>query len=125
MKPNARKPILLQIMLSFRFAFAGLRLLLVDRNMLVHLAAAIVVIALGVWLHLAAMEWAILALTIGLVLSLEAINSAIEFAVDLASPEYHELAKRAKDVSAAAVLMAAMTAIVVGAFLFLPHLRGG
>src|SRR5688572_26028128 len=65
-------------------------------------------------------EWCILILTIGLVLALEAANSAIESVVDLASPEHSELARRAKDVAAGAVLIATIVALVVGLILFLP-----
>ena len=67
-------------------------------------------------------ELAILLLTIGFVLVLEALNTALEALVDLASPEYHPLAKIAKDVAAAAVLIAAITAVLVGLVLLLPRL---
>lgn len=120
MKPNRNRSLPMQVLLSFRFAFAGLRLLALDRNMLVHVLAAAVTIGVGAWLKLSASEWALLVLTIVFVVCLEAVNSAIEYVVDLASPEFNPLAAKAKDISAAAVLIAAFGAVVVGAVLFLP-----
>jgi undecaprenol kinase len=67
-------------------------------------------------------ELGLLVLTIGLVLVTEAVNTALEAAVDLASPQFHPMARTAKDVSAAAVLFAAATAVVVGVVLLLPKL---
>ena len=69
------------------------------------------------------MEWGLLVLAIGLVWTAEALNSAVEFAVDLASPDYHELAGKAKDVAAGAVLLAALTAIAVAACVFGPRIN--
>lgn len=122
MKPNRDKSIPMQVLVSFQYAFAGLGLLARDRNMLVHVLAAAVAIGLGAWLRIRAIEWMILVITITLVMSLEAINSALEYAVDLASPELHPLAKKAKDVASAAVLVAAIGAVVIGAILFLPKI---
>ena len=122
MKPNANRPVLVQILLSFRYAIAGLRLLARDRNMLVHLSACVVAIGLGLWLRVSSLEWILLILTMTLVLSLEAINSAIEYAVDLSAPGWHPLAEKAKDTASAAVLIAAIGACVVGAIIFIPKL---
>lgn len=85
-----------------------------QRNARLHVLIAAVVIALGIWLRLDAIRWSILAVTIGAVWVGETINTAVEALVDLLSPEYHDRAKVAKDVSAGAVLLLAMTAIVVG-----------
>ena len=68
------------------------------------------------------MEWAILALTIGLVISCELINTAIEAVVDLVTEDYHPLAKVAKDTSAAAVFIFAIVAVIVGIIIFLPKI---
>lgn len=122
MKPNADKPAIIQVFLSFRYAIKGLGLLARDRNMLVHLLASAGVIVLGFVLSVSRIEWILLTLTMTLVLSLEAINAAIEHAVDLASPQLNPLAAKAKDVSSAAVLIAAIGACVVGALVFLPRL---
>jgi len=67
-------------------------------------------------------EWAILILTIASVLSLEAVNTAVESAVDLASPDLHPTAKRAKDLAAGAVLIAVLASVCVGLVLFVPKL---
>ncbi len=108
---------------SFRYAFSGLWWTLkTQRNMRIHLALGIVAGLLGIVLGLSSGEFAVLALTITVVMAAEMVNTVIEAAVDLASPEYHPLAKIAKDVAAGAVLLTAIGAVVVGLFLFLPHL---
>ena len=108
---------------SFRFAAAGVIFLVrTQPNARVHLAAAAAVAALAAWLRVSPSAWATLALCVGLVVSLEAMNTAVEFAVDLASPRHHELAKAAKDTAAAAVLIAAVLSVVVGLLLLGPPL---
>ncbi len=77
----------------------------------------------GVWARLERWEWIVLSLTIALVLVLEAVNTALEHAVTLASPGIDPRAKAAKDVAAAAVLVAAVASIGVGVLLFGPRLR--
>lgn len=108
---------------AFRCAFSGLWYAFrTQRNFPIHLSIAAGVVALAVWLHLPPNQWALLLLTIGLVLTLELVNSALEYAVDLASPEIHPLAKAAKDVSAGAVLLAAMVSVGVGLLVLGPPL---
>lgn len=108
---------------SFRAAFTGLgNLFLTQRNARIHAAIALLAVALGGILGLAVWEWAVLVLTIALVFVAEGLNTALEALVDLASPETRPLARRAKDVASAAVLLAALFAVAVGALLFLPHL---
>ena len=112
-----------RVLKSFTFAFAGLAYLLrTQSNFWVHLMAALLVVVVAVLLGLRGGELAVLVLTIGFVLVAEALNTALEALVDLASPEIHPLARVAKDVSAAAVLMAAMTAVLVGVVVLLPRL---
>jgi len=84
--------------------------------------ATVCVLALGAWLSLSRIEWAILALTMGLVWIAEFFNTALEAVVDLASPDIHPLAKVSKDVGAAAVLIAAITSVVVGLAILGPPL---
>jgi undecaprenol kinase len=72
------------------------------------------VLAAGLVLRLAPLGWGIVALAVGLVVAAELFNSALEAAVDLASPQDHPLAKRAKDVAAAGVLVAALAAAAAG-----------
>jgi diacylglycerol kinase len=107
---------------SFRYAFAGLWYVArTQRNFRIHLAAGALACLLGFAAGFRAVEWATLALLITLVLTTEMVNTVVEAAVDLASPAYHPLAKVAKDVAAGAVLVTALGALVVGAFLFAPH----
>jgi diacylglycerol kinase (ATP) len=108
---------------SFRYAFAGLRYLLwTQRNAKIHTAIGLAVVGLGFALGIDRYEWLVLILTIAMVLAAEGVNTAVEAAVDLASPGYHPLAKIAKDVGAGTVLLTAIAAVIVGIVLFLPRL---
>ena len=108
---------------SFGHAFRGLFYAWeTQRHLRVHLALATLAILLGLTLRIGATEWALLALTIALVLSLELLNTVVEAVVDLVTPDYHPLARVAKDVAAGAVLVGAIGGLAVGAFLFLPRL---
>jgi len=93
-----------------------------QRNAWIHAVISTVVLLLGLWLGLGALEWAILILTIALVWMAEFVNTALEAVVDLASPDLHPLAKVGKDVAAAAVLVGACTAILVGLLILGPPL---
>jgi len=108
---------------SFRYAFAGLWYALrTQRNMRVHVLIALIAIVLGIILRISAVEFALVFVAIAGVFIAEMFNTVIELCVDLASPDYHPLAKIAKDVSAGAVLLSAMLSIVIGLFIFVPHL---
>lgn len=108
---------------SFHYAFAGLGYALrTQRNTRIHLAVAVAVVALGLWLGLTFTQWAVLALTIGLVLVAEMLNTLAETIVDLISPGYHPLAKVIKDVTAGAVLLTAIFSVVVGLLVLGPPL---
>jgi diacylglycerol kinase (ATP) len=108
---------------SFKHAFSGVwHVLRTQRNARIHLSVALVVVVLGLWLRLSRAEWAIIVLTIGLVLAAESFNTVAEAAVDLATAEYHPLAKIAKDVAAGAVLLLAVTAVIVGLLILGPPL---
>ena len=108
---------------SFSYALAGLgHLLRTQRSFRIEVAVGAIAVAAGAWARLERWEWTVLALTIALVLILEAANTALERAVTLARPALDPRAKAAKDVAAAAVLIAAFASLVVGALLFLPRL---
>jgi undecaprenol kinase len=108
---------------SLRHAANGVRLALnTQRNMRTHAVVALLVVVAGFVLPTTRDEWIVLVLTIGFVFQAELMNTALEAVVDKASPEIHPLAKAAKDCAAAAVLVAAGTAVVVGAMIFLPKL---
>lgn len=110
---------------SFHFAFQGIGYVLrTQRNARVHVAIACLVIVAGIYFRLTAVEWAVLALTIGTVFSAEMINTVAELAVDLLTEQYHPMAKVAKDVGAGAVLVAAIAAIGVGLAIFGPRVWG-
>ena len=108
---------------GFRAAFSGLRRLATsERHFQLHLAAAACAIILAAFLGFTRLEWAILIVTIGLVLVAEGINSAIERAIDTTTPGFHPLAKAAKDIGAAAVLIAAIVSVLVALLLYAPKL---
>ncbi|RME82054.1 MAG: diacylglycerol kinase family protein [Caldilineae bacterium] len=108
---------------AFVYAFTGIgHLVASQRNARIHLALAVLAVILALWLGLSGTEWAVLALTIGMVLAAEGMNTAVEALVDLTCPEPHPLARIVKDTAAGAVLLTALTAVVVGCILFLPRL---
>lgn len=110
-------------MKNFKYAIEGIICACrSELHMKIHIIMAISTIILGIYLHLRIVEWCIVLLCIGLVISLEMLNTAIEAVVDLISPEYHPLAKVAKDVAAGAVLISAITAVLCGMIIFIPKL---
>lgn len=109
--------------LSFKYAISGLAQAIKNEpNIRVHLVIAFLVIIAGWFFHISPTEWVILIFTIAFVLVLELFNTTIEAIVDLVNPKIHPKAKLAKDVSAAAVFVTAMFAIIVGVFVFLPKI---
>ena len=108
---------------SFSFAFNGLKLLIKEEhNIRIHVFATICVVVLGLVLSLSAWEWVAIVFSIGFVFAMEAVNSAIERIADFISPQKHDMIKKIKDISAAFVLMAALTALIVGLIIFIPKL---
>jgi len=108
---------------SLGHAFRGWHYVLrTQANAWIHSTIATVVFVMGLWLHLTACDWAILILTTAVVFVAEFLNTAIEAVVDLASPEIHPLAKIGKDVGAAAVLVAALAAVLIGLLILGPPL---
>lgn len=108
---------------SFGYAFEGVAYIVRNqRNARIEIAIGVIALALAAWLGISAVEWAVLVITIALVMALEWINTSLELAVSLASPERHPSAKAAKDVAAACVLLGAITSIVVALLLFAPRL---
>jgi len=114
---------LLGLVRSFGYAFAGIaHMLRTQRNAQIHLAITLLVLAAGVFFRITIAEWLALVLAIALVLSLEALNTAVEAVVDLAAPRFEPLAKRAKDAAAGAVLVSAIGAALAGLLVFVPRL---
>lgn len=112
-----------RILRSFGYAFEGLATLFRSQpNFRVHVVAACGALGLGVLVRLSLSELALIVLTATMVLVVEGLNTCLETLCDLVSPTYHPLVKKAKDVSAAAVLISALAAVVIAALLFLPRL---
>ena len=108
---------------SFKHAFRGVIVMVrTQHNVWLHFLAAAVTIFLGFYFHVSEGEWLALVFAIGFVIVTEAINTAIEFDIDLTSPEEHPFARDTKDVAAAAVLISALTAIAIGLIVFLPKI---
>ncbi|KFM99543.1 diacylglycerol kinase family protein [Bacillus clarus] len=112
-----------KLLKSFGYAIAGIYFCLRhERNMKVHCLAAVIVICCGLYFHVTEMEWLVLFIVMGIVMSLEMINTAIEKTVDLVTTDIQPLAKIAKDVAAGAVLLFAIIAVIIGAIIFLPYM---
>jgi len=108
---------------SFGHAFRGWwHVLKTQQNAWIHAIVAVLVFSVSFWLQLPARDWAVIILTITMVFTAEFINTAIEAVVDLASPSHHPLAKVGKDVGAAAVLIAAIAAVLIGLLILGPPL---
>jgi len=112
------------LLISFQYAWAGISYAFqTQRNFRIHVFVGTLAISLGIFLRLPLVEMTVIGLTIGAVLALELLNTAIESVVDLTVKQsYHELAKIAKDCAAAAVLISALVAIGVAGSLILPKL---
>ena len=108
---------------SFKYAFAGIiSSLKTEQNMRIHILAVILVIIAGFVLKISLIEWCICITLCGMVIFAELINTAIETTVDIAMPEINEKAKLAKDISAAAVLILAISSAIVGCIIFVPKI---
>lgn len=123
MKNPAHKWTLRDRLRSFTYAFSGLKILLkTQHNAWIHLVVTGVVLAVGALLRISALEWCVLTLAMASVWITETLNTAIEFLTDLVSPEFHPIAGQVKDLAAAAVLISAMGAAIVGVIVFLPRI---
>ena len=106
---------------SFRYAFYGIcEAYKGEQNLKIHTVIAVLVVLAGFILKISYVEWLICLVLIGLVLMAEFFNTAIEYVVDLASPDIHPLAKLAKDTASAGVLMMAIISAVIGLIIFIP-----
>ena len=110
-------------MQRFKYALQGLLTILKkDLNFTLHLSCAAVAIMLGLYVGITKVEWLILIITISLVLAFEAINTAVEYVVDLCTKEYNILAKYAKDIAAFSVLIVSIMSLIIGLIIFIPYL---
>jgi diacylglycerol kinase (ATP) len=107
---------------SFVYAARGLRTMLASQhNAWIHAGATLVAVGAGIGLKVSRVEWLVLILAIALVWTAESLNTALEFLCDVASPEFHPLVEKAKDVAAGAVLICALGAVGCGALIFVPR----
>ena len=107
---------------SFRYAFFGIvEAYKGEQNLKIHTVIAVLVVIFGFVFKISYVEWLVCLVLIGLVLMAEFFNTAIEYVVDLASPEIHPLAKLAKDTASAGVLMMAIISAIIGLIIFVPE----
>lgn len=108
---------------SFKYAFNGLKIMILEEhNIRIHIVVAVLVIVLGAIVKLSIPEWLIITLTITIVITLEIINSSIENLADIISPEWNIKIRKVKDLCAAAVLIAGLASVIVGALIFIPKI---
>lgn len=120
---KAQKFSILKRIKSFGYAFNGLRILIrEEHNARIHVFATITVVLAGFYFDISMIEWIAISLSIGFVISLEIINSAIENIADFISPEKNDAIKKIKGLSAAGVLISALTALIIGLIVFIPKI---
>ncbi len=120
---HSHKSAWIKFIVGFGHAFRGLRYAIrTQRNVRVQTTIALIVIIASILLHLSPVEFALIFVAITGVFIAEMFNTVMELCVDLASPQYHPLAKIAKDVAAGAVLANAILSVVIGLFTLGPHL---
>lgn len=106
---------------SFRFAFKGLAMLLMnEHNARIHTVAALAAILAGIILKINRLEWSVIIVVIGIVFITELLNSSLEMLSDTVRPEYDEGIRKAKDYAAAAVLISALISVIAGGLIFIP-----
>ncbi|EHJ06854.1 diacylglycerol kinase family protein [Staphylococcus simiae] len=109
-------------MKRFKYALDGLKVLLQkDHKFLLHIFVMIVAIVFGFIFKIDSHEWIFILIAIALVLTVEALNTSIEYVVDLVTTEYHEFAKFAKDIAAFSVLIVSILALIIGLIVFVPY----
>lgn len=107
---------------AFAVAFKGIFSLFSEFHFRIHITALVTVIIAGFYFHISSANWVSILLVSGLVLSLEAINSAIENLADAVHPDRHPLIGKCKDIAAGAVLIASIFAVAIAAIIFTPHI---
>jgi diacylglycerol kinase (ATP) len=108
---------------SFKFAFKGIGYMFcTQKNAFIHMLAAILAMILGYLFKIEILEWCLIIFAIGLVIMAELFNTAVEFLTDLISPEWNEKVGKAKDIAAGAVLIAAISAALIGLIIFIPKI---
>ena len=114
----------IKLLKSFKYALEGITTTLIkEQNFQIHTIGTITVVSSNIFFKITTIEWCIILICIALVLSLELINTSIEYLVDLVSPSYHLLAKRTKDAAAGAVLIAAIICSIIAVIIYLPYIK--
>ena len=115
----------MKLIKSFGYAWNGFKLAVKEEpNLKIHLVLATIVVGMGFYFHINRMEWLILIILVGAVISLELINSSIENLTDLVTKEKLPLAGKVKDISAAAVLVFCLIALMAGTIIFSKYIIG-
>jgi diacylglycerol kinase (ATP) len=108
---------------SVVFAFKGaLKLITTEHSVMVQSSLVVIMTLAGFYFEISATEWMFQVLVFGLVLSIEGLNTAVEKIADFVHPDYHERIGFIKDIAAGAVFFAAMTAITIGAIIYIPKI---
>jgi diacylglycerol kinase len=114
---------MIKFLKSFLYAIKGIRASLNEqRNIKVQLLITVITVGAGFYFNISELEWCVILLTIGLVIGLEMVNTAIENLVDMVSKEWSPLAGKIKDLAAGAVLIASVVAVIVGLIVFRKYL---
>lgn len=112
-----------RVLKKFGFAVKGLKIAIkTDNSFKIHFIFVLPVVVSGILLKFGRFEWIVIVLSIGLVLVAELFNTSIEYLVKMFTSEYHELAEKLLDISAGAVLMSAVTALIMGLIVYIPYL---
>ena len=112
-----------KVIKSFGYAFKGMMATVQrEQNIQIHLAAVVVVTIAGVKFDVSSIEWMVLVICFGMVISAELMNSAVEKLVDMVSPEHNAKAGLIKDIAAGAVLVLAIASVIIGCIIFIPKL---
>ena len=107
---------------SFSYALAGIRVMFkTQHNAWLHSAIGIMLVVLGMYFRISSIEWIVIVASVGLLLALECVNTAIEIDIDLSSPDFHPYARDTKDAAAGAVLLWAITSAVIWLIIFIPY----
>ena len=108
----------------FKYALNGLLdILKNEKNMKIHFLAFVIVIICGIYFKIKGFEWVLILFSVSLVFITEIINTALERIVNIISPDFNKSAGQIKDLSAASVLIAAITSVIIGAIVFIPYLK--
>lgn len=108
---------------SFKYAFNGLiDTYKTEQSVWIYIPVALLVILFGFLFKISDYEWMIIILVLGIILSLELVNTSLEAVVNLVTNEYNPLAKKAKDTVSAAVLIFGITSVIIGLIIFLPKI---